>query len=221
MAILSNLELIRRVPLFAPLSEAQAVMVSEALVKQRYRRRAVIVEQGTKSDALFIMLDGLARVSMLGQRNREIILATLRPGDYIGEMSLIDEGPHSATVRAQQQTDILVLRRAHFERCMYDNPGFSHAVMQSLAQRLRHANRKIEALALLNVHDRVLRTLRDTVVRNLDDQLVIPEKISHQDLARMVGASREMVSRVMKELQENGRVRILETGLISLLEEVE
>jgi CRP/FNR family cyclic AMP-dependent transcriptional regulator len=109
MSMLSNLELIRRVPLFAMLTAAQAESVADAVVKRRFKRGEVIVEQGKKSNTLFIILTGRVRVVTSDKRGREVILATLQPGDYIGEMSLIDNEPHSATCRAEVQTDMLVL----------------------------------------------------------------------------------------------------------------
>ena len=111
MTMLSSLDLIRRVPLFSMLTESQAISVADAVVKRRFKRGEVIVEQGKKSNALFILLNGRARVVTADSRGREVILATLQPGDHIGEMSLIDNEPHSATVRAEVQTDVLMLGR--------------------------------------------------------------------------------------------------------------
>ena len=115
--MLSNLDLLRRVPLFSLLTVGQAEAVSGALVKRRFKRGEVLVEQGQKSDALFILLMGRARVFTADSRGREVILATLGQGDYIGEMSIIDNQPHSATVRAEVQTDVLLLGRTEFARC--------------------------------------------------------------------------------------------------------
>ena len=157
MAILSNLELIRRVPLFSTLTQAQAELVSEAVVKRRYKRGEEIVEQGKKSNFLAIVLTGRARVITQDSRGREVILATMNPGDYVGEMSLIDNQPHSATVRAEVQTDVLILGRAEFARCLPENTSMAYAVMKGLVQRLRQADRKIESLALMDVYGRVAR----------------------------------------------------------------
>jgi len=159
MAMLSNLDLIRRVPLFAMLTDAQASGVSDAIVKRRYRRGENIVEQGKKSNALFIMLTGRARVISGDGRGREVILAILQPGDYIGEMSLIDNEPHSATVQAEIQTDVLELARVDFARCLPENTSMAYAVMKGLVKRLRHADRQIQSLALMDVYGRVARAL--------------------------------------------------------------
>jgi CRP/FNR family transcriptional regulator, cyclic AMP receptor protein len=152
MSMLSNLELIRRVPLFSMLTPSQAESVADAVIKRRFKRGELIVEQGKKSNALFIILTGRARVLTTDARGREVILANLAPGDYIGEMSLIDNEPHSASVRAEVQTDVLMLGRVEFARCLPENTSMAYAVMKGLVQRLRHADRKIESLALMDVY---------------------------------------------------------------------
>ena len=212
MSMLSNLDLLRRVPLFSLLTMAQAEVISGAVTKRRFKRGEALVDQGQKSNALFILLTGRARVTSADSRGREVILATLAQGDYLGEMSIIDNEPHSATVRAEVQTDVLVLGRTEFARCLTENASMALVVMRGLVKRLRHADRKIESLALLDVYGRVAHALLDFAVPDAHGQLLIKEKISRQDLAKMVGASREMVSRVMKDLEERGFIELLPSG---------
>lgn len=218
MSMLSNLELLRRVPLFAALTPTQSASIADAIVKKRFKRAEVIVEQGKKTDALYIILTGRARVMSTDSRGREVILATLQPGDYIGEMSLIDDEPHSATVRTEIQTDVLMLDRDAFSRCLPENSSMSYNIMRGLVQRLRHADRKIESLALMDVYGRVARSLIEFAVDDGQGNLKIRDKISRQDLAKMVGASREMVSRVMKDLEERGVIETQENGSVVLKE---
>ncbi|MBX9613416.1 MAG: Crp/Fnr family transcriptional regulator [Burkholderiales bacterium] len=218
MSMLSNLELLRRVPLFAMLTAGQAEAVAEAIVKRRFKRGEKIVEQGKKSNALFIVLTGRARVITADARGREVILATLNPGDYIGEMSLIDNEPHSATVRAEVQTDVLMLGRLEFARCLPENTSMAYAIMKGLVQRLRHADSKIESLALMDVYGRVARALLEFAKPDANGILTIRDKISRQDIAKMVGASREMVSRVMKDLEERGFIETLDSGAMVIKE---
>jgi CRP/FNR family transcriptional regulator, cyclic AMP receptor protein len=218
MSMLSNLELIRRVPLFAMLTAQQAEGVAEAVVKRRFKRGELVVEQGKKSNALFIILTGRARVLTADSKGREVILANMQPGDYIGEMSLIDNEPHSASVRAEVQTDVLMLGRLEFARCLPENTSMAYAVMKGLVQRLRSADRKIESLALMDVYGRVARSLIEAAERDASGNLVIKDKVSRQDLAKMVGASREMVSRVMKDLEERGFIETQETGAVLIRE---
>ena len=210
--MVSNLELIRRVPLFSMLTSSQAESVAQDVVKSRFKRGEAIIEQGKKSDFLAIILTGRARVFTTDDRGREVILATMQPGDYIGEMSLIDNEPHSATVRAEVQTDVLVLGRLEFARCLPESTSMAYAVMKGLVRRLRHADGKIESLALMDVYGRVAKCLMEFAVADSFGTAVIRDKVSRQDLAKMVGASREMVSRVMKDLEDRGFIETRSDG---------
>jgi len=182
------------------------------VVKRRFKRGECIVEQGKKSNCLSIVLTGRARLITTDSRGREVILATMNPGDYVGEMSLIDNQPHSATVRAEVQTDVLILGRNEFARCLPENSSMAYAVMKGLVQRLRHADRKIESLALMDVYGRVARALLEFAQPDRDGALRIKERVSRQDVAKMIGASREMVSRVMKDLEDRGFIEMGEDG---------
>ena len=217
MAMLSNLDLIRRVPLFSMLTNDQAQSIADSVVKRRFRRGEIVVEHNKKSNALFILLTGRARVLTSDSRGREVILAVLQPGDYVGEMSLIDNEPHSATVRAEVQADILVLGRAKFARCLPENSTLSYAILRGLVRRLRNADRQIESLALLDVYGRVARTLLE-MSEDVAGVKTIRNKVSRQDMAKVVGASREMVSRVMKDLEERGVIETQEDGSVIIKE---
>ena len=218
MSMLTNLDLIRRVPLFSMLTPTQAESLAGAVGKRRFKRGEYIVEQGKKCESLFIILAGRARVVVTDRRDREVILATLHPGDYLGEMSLIDHEPHSATVEAEVQTDALVLGGDDFNRCLLENNSIMTAVLKGLVQRLRNADRKIESLALMNVYGRVANVLLDSAVPTADNIRIIRDKISRQDIAKMVGASREMVSRVMKDFEEQGFIETRGDGSLLVTE---
>jgi len=218
MSMISTTELIRRIPLFSLLTVDQAELVAQSVVKRRFKRGELLLEQGAKSNALFILLTGRSRVFTTDSRGREVILATLHPGDYLGEMSLIDGQPHSASVRAEVQTDVLMLARSEFDRCMPDARSVAFAVMRVLVQRLRHADRKIESLALMDVYGRVAHALLEMAQNETDGTRVIRSKVSRQDLAKMVGASREMVSRVMKDLEVRGFIHLRSDGSLLLRE---
>lgn len=218
MAMLSNQELIRRVPLFAKLTPAQVDSLAANVAKQRIKRGAHVIEQGENSNALFLILAGRAHVVMADSKAREVIVATLKAGDYIGEMSLIDNEAHSATVTADTQMDVLVLGRDDFRRCLNENLAIASAVMRGLVQRLRSADQKIVSLALMGVNSRVAHVLLDAAEPNERGERLIREKISRLDLAKMVGASREMVSRVMKDFEEQGFVQTQKDGGLRVLE---
>lgn len=215
MAMLSNLDLIRRVRLFSMLTPEQAQSVADSVSKRRYKRGDVVVEQGGQPNALFILLNGRARVLTADHRGREVIMAVLEAGDYVGEMSLIDGEPASATVRCEAPTDMLVLGRNEFARCLPEPHTMAYGILRGLVARLRNADRQIESLALLDVYGRVARTLLD-MAEDKDGIKIIHGRVSRQDMAKVVGASREMVSRVMKDLEERGQIETLADGSVVL-----
>ena len=213
MPMLYALDLIRRLPLFAGLTDEQARRNAGSVVKRRFKRGDLVVTRGERVDSLFILLTGRARVLASNLDGREVTLASLRPGDYVGEMSLIDNEPHSTTVRVEVQSDVLVLGHAEFARCLAENASLSYAVMRGLVRRLRAANRQIHSLALLDVAGRVAQVLMD-MAEEVDELRLIPEKVSRQNLARVVGASREMVSRVMADLEARGMIQTRQDGSV-------
>lgn len=218
MTMLSPLDLIRRVFLFSTLTPEQTEALAASVSKKRFKRGEILVEQGKKTDALYIVLTGRIRVLMTDRKGREVILATLTAGDYVGEMSLIDDAPHSATVAADQQVDVLVLGRDSFLRCLNENTEMAHAVMRVLVQRLRKASENISSLALVGVYGRVAKVLLESAAPDDSGGLLIRDKVSRQDIAKMVGASREMVSRVMKDFEEQGFIQFLDSGLVRVIE---
>jgi CRP-like cAMP-binding protein len=215
MALLSNLDLVRRIPLFSVLDAEQAQRIADAGEKRHFARGETIIQQGMQSNTLFILLTGRARVYRADDRGREVYLATFHPGDYVGEMSLIDNEAHSASVRAEWNSDVLILGREAFARCLPTNSSLSYTILRGLVLRLRRANHQIESLALFDVYGRVARTLLD-MAETRDGVKVIRTKVSRQDLAKVVGASREMVSRVMADLEARGVIRKVEQGWIAI-----
>ena len=145
----------------------------------------------------------------------------MHPGDLVGEMRLVFSKPHPATVRAEQQTDVLVLGRAEFARCPPEDSSMAYALLMGLVQRLRHADRNIESLALMDVYRRAARALLELAVVDADGLAIIRDKVSRQDLGKMVGASREMVSRVMKDLEDRGFIETRLDGSMELTDRLD
>jgi len=203
--------------MFEHLSDGQATSLISALEKRRFKRTEHIVEVGHRLNLLFIILSGKANVVM-NVNGKEIVLATLTAGECVGEMSLLDSQPHSATVVAETQVDTLVLSRDGFNRCILNNSQMAGAVMVGLVARLRRANQKIAALALTSVSSRVLGFLYAAAERAADGILVVTKKLSNTSIGRQVGASREMVSKAMKDYKAQQLVFTTTDGLIGLVE---
>jgi CRP/FNR family cyclic AMP-dependent transcriptional regulator len=148
------------------------------------------------------------------EEGREVILSILGPGDFFGEMGLIDGSPRSADVVAAESCEMLVISKADFRRCLQENFEVAFNIMKRLVERLREADRKIESLALMDVYGRVAKLLLE-VSEVQAGRRVIPRRLTKQDIAKMIGASREMVSRVMKDLEASGYIHV-DDGLIVL-----
>ena len=200
-----SLVVLRNVPLFSGLEESELERLARVAGRRRVGRGEQVVRAGETADALLIMLTGRAKVTNFDEEGREVILAWLGPGEFFGEMGLIDDSPRSASVIAVENCELMVLGKQEFQRCMQDNFQVAQKLMQILVRRLREADRHIESLALLDVYGRVARLLLD-LSEEEGGRRVVRQKISKQDMARMIGASREMVSKVMRDLELGGYI---------------
>lgn len=200
-----SLVVLRNVPLFSGLSESELERLSRVAGRRRVARGAHVVNAGEDAESLLILLTGRAKVTNFDEEGREIILAWLGPGEFFGEMGLIDGSPRSASVVAVEHCELLTIGKGEFQRCMQDNFEVAQKLMRILVRRLRDADRHIESLALLDVYGRVARLLLDMSEEENGKRLV-RKKLSKQDMARMIGASREMVSKVMRDLELGGYI---------------
>ena len=200
-----SLVVLRNIPLFSGLDESELGRLSKVAMRRRAARGEQVVRAGEDAETLIVLLTGRAKVTNFDEEGREIILAWLSPGEFFGEMGLIDGSPRSANVVAVEPCELLILGKHEFERCMQYNFQVVKKLMQILVRRLREADRNIESLALLDVYGRVARLLLD-MSEDDSGKRVVRQKISKQDMARMIGASREMVSKVMRDLEVGGYI---------------
>ena len=199
--------MLRSIPLFKDLNDADMVLIDDLALEKQVPKGTVVLTEGAVGDSLFAIISGRVKVFIGDEEGREIILKILGPGDFFGEMSMIDSEPRSASVSSLEPCTFKVLSHQAFEQCLLKAPRIATLVMQSLAKRLRDADRKISTLALMDVYGRVASTLLDLAI---DDggKLVVGEKLSQQDIANMVGASREMVNRILKDLSDRGYISV-------------
>src|SRR5512140_1276648 len=198
---------LKAVPFFTQLSDRELDVVRAVATEKTYPKNAVVLTEGEAGDSLYMIQSGKVKVFIGDEDGREIILKILGPGSFFGEMSMIDKQPRSASVTTLETSTFLVLQHNAFEKCVEAAPRIAQMVMQVLAQRVREADRKIGTLALMDVYGRVASTLLELSVYN-NGKLMVGEKLSQQDLANMVGASREMVNRILKDLSDRGFISI-------------
>jgi CRP/FNR family cyclic AMP-dependent transcriptional regulator len=199
-----NPTILKTVPLFSLLSDHQLAALFPAIQHRTYPRHSFMLRAGEKADALYVMLAGRAKVVIDDGEGREVTLTVIGPNEFFGEMSLIDDKPRSASVEAIDQCKVLYIAKAAFMTCLKDNFGVAMMILRAVVGRLREADQKIASLALMDVHGRVARLIMD-LAREVNDTWVVDT--GSEEMARMVGASREMVSRVLKEMRDSGLIR--------------
>ena len=194
------------IPLFSGLPPEELERFAELTRERSYPKGSVILFQDDPGDSLFVLRDGRVKVVLIGEDGREVILGVLEPGAHFGELALIDDQPRSAHVIAMEDAQLLVLRREDFRRRVEANPTVAWALLTELSRRLRRADVKIGGLVLLDVPGRIARLLLDLADESGSEQVEKP--LTHQTIAQMIGASRETVSRAMKEFQDAGLIRV-------------
>jgi len=214
-----NTQILKTVPLFSSLSDEQLALLQPYLQQRSYTRGAFILRAGEETDALYIILTGRVKILIPDDQGREVILAMLGSNEFFGEMGLLDDQPRSASVETLEACQMLRLSKAGFTGCLENNFGLAMQIIHDLVKRLRNADRKIESLALIDVYGRVARLLLEQAEEDVNGQLIVKQAPPKQEMARMIGASREMVSRVVKDLQQRGYIRA-EKRKVYLLDKV-
>lgn len=200
-------ELLQKVSLFKDVDVAELERLSALLQPREVRKDATIVTQDEPGDAMFVIARGRVKVVLFGDNGREVILTLLKTGDFFGEMSLVDDLPRSAHVIAQEDATVLVLKRDQFEEHVKTSPRTALNVMKELSRRLRRADEIIGNLATLDVYGRVAHAMIDLAKQDgeaVDEGILIRSRPTQQEIASMIGTSRETVSRVLSEFQRRG-----------------
>jgi len=209
--------MLKNIPLFSDLDDAELEFLSRRAVTRNFPRNAVFITEGDYSDSLYCILSGRVKVYLNDDEGKEVILNVQGPGEYFGELALLDSGPRSASVMALEKCRLSVISKADFEEFLDKHATAQRKIMLGMVKRLRALTENVRTLALLDVYGRVARVLLQ-LSRPVGDVLVINEELRQQDIANRVGSSREMVSRVMKDLREGGYIEIDENRHIVIKE---
>jgi len=204
-------ELLQKVSLFRDVEQDELERIAQMLVEKHVPKDAHIVTQSEPGDALFVIAKGRVKVVIYGDNGREVILTLLKAGEFFGEMSLLDHLPRSANVIASEDSTVLVLKRDQFVDHVTKSPRTALNVMAELSRRLRRADEIIGNLATLDVYGRVAHIMIDLAKKDgeeVDEGILIRERPTQQDIASMIGTSRETVSRVLSEFQKRGFVEM-------------
>jgi len=204
---------LKSIPLFEGVPEADLRALADRALTRNYPKQAIIVNEGDASDSLYLILAGRVKIYLADEHGKELILAIKGPGQYFGEM-VLDEQPRSASVMTLEPAQFAILSRADFKAFLRNHPEVSLQLIQNLIRVARGLNRSVRNLAMLDVYGRVARTLLDLAVER-DGKMVIPEKLTQKEIAARVGASREMINRILRDLTAGGYVTV-EHGRITI-----
>jgi CRP/FNR family cyclic AMP-dependent transcriptional regulator len=199
---------------FAPLAEDTVREIATSGVVRQFPKNAVLINEGEHGDSLFIVLSGRVKVFASNEAGKEVVIDFHGPGEYIGEMSL-DSSPRSASVITVEPTTCAVVGRAQFREFILAHPDFALHLIEKLIGRVRHATENVKSLALSDVYGRLVRLLL-SLAEERGGRLVVPEKLTQQDIAERVGASRDMISRLMKDLVGGGYLEVEDRTIVIL-----
>lgn len=198
-------------PATARLSADELEEMSRHGVVRDYRARTMLLAEGEASDGLYVILQGRVRVFLGDGNGREMVLATLGPGEYFGDLAY-DHGPRSASVLTLDRCRLLVVPSERFADFVARNPGFANHFINKLIHQIRLLTQNVRSLALMDAYGRVARLLLEGAVKK-DGSHYVPERLTQAEIASRVGCSREMVSRIFKDLVQ-GRYITLEADRI-------
>lgn len=198
---------------FPKLSPEQLKLVSSYGVTRKYAKNTILVSEEDPSDMFYVILKGQVKAFVSDENGKEALLNILGQGEYFGEIAIIDAAPRSASIMTLEPCQMAVVAKGEFERCLAEHPDIALGLIRSLVKRIRALTEQVKGLALLDVYGRIVHTLT-SLAKEQNGQLVIEQRLTHQDIANMVGASREMVSRILKDLQTDGYLRIEDKQII-------
>jgi len=198
-------DILKSIPLFADLKDDELATIASHAVTKSYPKNSVIINEGDDTNSLYVIQSGKVKAFLSNEDGKEVILSILKPGNYFGELSLLDSAPRSASIMTMEPCKFSIICKEDFDKSIDAHPEIARTLVTELTRTVRRLTESVRNLALMDVYGRVARTLLD-MAEDIDDQKVINQKLTHQDIARMIGSSREMVSRIMKDLQKGGYI---------------
>jgi CRP-like cAMP-binding protein len=210
--------------LFESLDGQDLLALLEITRTRTCARGEVLFRQGDPGDDFVIILDGSVKVELLTPEGKELTLTILKSFQFFGELALFDDMPRSASVSALEETRVMVLGKQDFHRMLHEHPRMFFPITRHLTRRLRILTEDVASLAYLDAYSRVARKLlllADQLgVSQAPDRVLIPQPLTHQELANLVGATRETVTKILNDMKERGLLSI-DQHRITLLRKAE
>jgi CRP/FNR family cyclic AMP-dependent transcriptional regulator len=199
--------MLENVPLFSGLSDAALAEIEQHGSIKSYPKNVVVINQDDQTCSLYVILSGSVKVYISGEDGREAVLNHQSAGDYFGDLALIDKQPRVASVMTTESSRFMVISREDFMACLSRNPEIAINLIKPMTMRMRMLAKNVSNLALLDVYGRVARILLEQAEEQENGELVTA-KLTQQEIADMVGASRAMVSRILKDLKLGGYISV-------------
>jgi CRP/FNR family cyclic AMP-dependent transcriptional regulator len=199
--------ILQQVELFQGLSPLELEALVSSSTSRSFPKNTVVIHENDPADSLFIIESGRVKVYCSDKNGKEFIMNTQSEGDYFGELALLDDSSRSASVRTVEKSSFCIIYKDDFNRVLEQHPNIGRKLIQNLAARVRKLTADVKSLALQDVYGRVANVLMDLAEERGDGTLFIPEKLTQQDIADRVGASREMVARILKDLTIGDYIR--------------
>ncbi|MET1081698.1 MAG: Crp/Fnr family transcriptional regulator [Burkholderiales bacterium] len=201
-------------PRFEGLGEKELRALLERAAQRTVPRNTILVAEGDETDAVFFVLAGRVKIFLSDAGGKEVVINIQGPGEYFGEMSL-EPGGRSASVMTLEPSRLAVVKMPDFRSFLLGHPEFQQELVRKLIRRVRGLTGHVRDLALLDVYGRVVRTLESLACEH-EGRMIVPQIMSQQAIANLVGASREMVSRILKDLRVGGYIGLEERRIVML-----
>lgn len=199
--------MLMQVPLFSGLSDAELQPVLNHATKKTVAKNTIIISEGDRSGSLYIILSGKVKVFLQDEEGKEIALNYHESGEYFGEMALLDDEPRSASVMSIEKSTFLTISKEDFKQCLLSHPDIAFGLIKGLVLRLRQLTENVKDLALTDVYGRVVKLLSG-LAKPQAGKMVIDHSPTQQEIANRVGASREMVGRILRDLTTGGYIKV-------------
>jgi len=200
------MSILNGIDLFDGLNEEEIAVIEDLSVSRRFAKNTVIIDENDKADSLYVIERGKVKVYLSDKKGKEYIINTMGAGEYFGELSLLDDDSRSASVMTTEDVNILVIYKQDFKNLLEKYPRIAIQLLKNLTQRIRKLTENVKSLALQDVYGRVTKVLLELAVERSAEELFVEEKLTQQDIADRVGASREMVARILKDLATGGYI---------------
>lgn len=200
-------ELVKKVPLFSDLTDQEIKLVAASGSRRKFPAKNVIFQEGDLGEHLLIILFGKVKILLSGKDGQEFILAILGRGEFFGEMAILESAPRSASVITVEPSEFFLLGRKDLKALLKKYPTIGMKLLEHLSQRLRKTTEQVRSLVMFDIYGRVGRCLLNLAEKqgdHINGQFLVSNRPSFQELAKMVGCSRETFSRTIKTLKENG-----------------